>query len=108
MSKIAVNVDPGICGLKSRIVAESADGMTASVELVSDCPDIQRFNGKLDGIDAMTEVFKPFGESVVYKLAKEYCKHAVCPVPGAILKAIEASCGFALAKDVHIEIAKMD
>ena len=56
----------------------------------------------------MTEIFKPFGESEVYALAKEYCKHAVCPVPGAILKAIEASCGLALTKNVHIEITKLD
>jgi hypothetical protein len=36
------------------------------------------------------------GEGKVYELCRKYCKHAACPVPSGIIKAIEVSCGLAL------------
>lgn len=48
------------------------------------------------------------GDSTVYQLGKEFCKHGTCPVPGAILKGVEVACGLALPKDVHVEILKKD
>jgi hypothetical protein len=106
MAIAEVNVDPGVCGLKSKITVESSDMMTAVVSIESDCPDIIKIGENIKEIDAMKEIFTKHGDSVVYQLGKEYCSHATCPVPGAILKGIEVACGLALPKDVHMEVIK--
>jgi hypothetical protein len=105
---IRVEVDPGICGLTSTITVTSEDMMTAAVTIESQCEDIQNIGKELQSVNGMEEVFKKHGESIVAKLGNKYCRHATCPVPGALLKGIEAACGLALPKDVHIEITKQD
>lgn len=42
MAVVEVNVDPGICGLKSKITVEASDMMVATVTIESDCPDIRK------------------------------------------------------------------
>lgn len=106
MGVVEVNVDPGICGLKSKIKVESTDMMSASVSIESDCPDITQIGKKIGEVDSMKDVFAKLGDSSVYQLGKEFCSHGTCPVPGAILKGVEAACGLALPKDVHISIEK--
>ncbi len=108
MSVVEVQVDPGICGLKSSITVESSDMMSAKVSIESDCPDIRQIGEHIQEIDSMKDVFAKLGDSSVYKLGKEFCSHGTCPVPGAILKGVEAACGLALPKDVHIHIEKKD
>ncbi len=108
MGIVEVLVDPGICGLKSRITVESHDMMSAEVSIDSDCPDITRIGEKIGKVDSMKDVFAKLGESSVYQLGKEFCSHGTCPVPGAILKGVEAACGLALPKDVHIQIRKKE
>jgi len=105
---IEVKVDPGICGLTTDITVNSEDMMTASISIESQCPDIRKIGEELASVNGMEEVFKKYGDSVVYKLGNKYCKHSTCPVPGAIMKGIEAACGLALPKEVHIQITKKD
>ena len=108
MPVIEVNVDPGICGLKSTITVKANDMMSASVSIESDCPDIRKIGENLKEIDSMKDIYAKLGDSTVYQLGKEFCSHGTCPVPGAILKGVEVACGLALPKDVHIEIRKKD
>ena len=108
MAVVEVNVDPGICGLKSKITVESSDMMSAKVSIESDCPDIRKMGENIKEIDSMKDVFAKLGDSTVYQLGKKFCKHGTCPVPGAILKGVEVACGLALPKNVHIEIEKKD
>ncbi len=108
MSTVTVSVDPGICGLMSRIEVVSEDMMSAHVAIESDCPDIRKLGEHIGEIDSMKDVFAKLGDSSVYRLGNEFCRHGTCPVPGAILKGVEAACGLALPKDVHIEIRKKD
>ncbi len=108
MGTVKVNVDPGICGLKSEITIHSKDMMSATVSIESDCPDIRKIGENIKEIDSMKDVFAKLGDSSVYKLGKTFCSHGTCPIPGAILKGVEAACGLALPKDVHIEITKVD
>ena len=108
MGKAEINVDPGICGLKSNIKIESEDMMSATAVIESDCPDIVKIGENLKEIDVMKEVFAKVGDSSIYQLGKKFCKHGTCPVPGAILKGVEVACSLALPKDVHIEILKKD
>jgi len=39
-------------------------------------------------------------------LAAKHCKHAACPVPSGIIKAIEVAAGLALPKDASIQVSK--
>ncbi len=108
MAVVKVNVDPGICGLKSKITVEASDMMSAKVSIESDCPDIRKIGENIKEIDPMKDVFAKLGDSTVYQLGKEFCSHGTCSVPGAILKGVEVACGLALPKDVHVEIIKKD
>ena len=103
-----VAVDPGVCGLRSKITVESSDMMSAKVSIVTDCPDIRKIGENIREIDSMKDVFAKFGDSTVYRLGREFCRHGTCPVPGAILKGVEVACGLALPEDVHVKIRKKD
>lgn len=103
---VKVNVDAGICGLPTAITVDSEEMQSATIEVDSQCPDIQALASELKTVDPMQEVFTKIGESSIYELAKKHCKHATCPVPMALLKGIEAAAGLALPKDVKIEMTK--
>ncbi|MBI4771144.1 MAG: hypothetical protein HY784_12220, partial [Chloroflexi bacterium] len=49
------------------------------------------------------QVFRPMDESAVYQSAARHIRHTACPIPAAILKAIEVEVGIALPRDVHIQ-----
>lgn len=101
-----VNVNPGICGLKSTIKVISEDMQNAQIEFLTQCPNLKPLEQELKEADGYEECFSKLGESTVYELGKKYCRHAACPVPSAILKGIEVACGLALPKDVEIKIDK--
>ena len=103
---ITVEVDAGICGKKAVIKAECDDMQTARLDITSDCAHINEMAKKLTEINAMEEAFGSIGETHVFRVAREHCEHAACPVPTAIIKAAEAACGLALPKNVSITIAK--
>jgi hypothetical protein len=103
-----VDVNPGVCGLKSKIIAKSEDMQMVKLDIQSDCPHISQMNKELEEVDGFIECFSKFGDSRVYEIAKKYCRHPVCPVPGAILKGIEASIGLALPREVVINIKNED
>ncbi len=101
-----VKVHPGICGMISTIKAVSEDGQMVNLEIESVCPSITALNEALKTVDAYQVCFAKFSASPVYQAADENFKHAACPVPAAIIKAIEAEAGLALAKDVSVVIEK--
>lgn len=104
MAKISVN--PGICGLMSEIEVTSVDGMNATFKVETDCPHIKAMAAAVPSVNGYEEVFKKYGEGDIALAAKEYCEHAACPVPTAMLKGVEIVCSLALPKDVEIKIEK--
>lgn len=103
---IKVTVDAGVCGFSSVIRAESEDMQHVKLEIESECPDIMSLAEELREVDAFQENFATIGSSKVYESARKYCKHAACPVPAGIHKAIEAAAGLALPKDATIRVEK--
>ncbi len=101
---IEVYVKPGICGLKSRISAHSSDMMHADLSIESDCPAILNLAREIKTVDGTKEIFAPFGMSTVFQQARLVLSHAACPVPTAVLKAVEVACGFAIPADAEIRI----
>ncbi|UNC91786.1 DUF6951 family protein [Candidatus Contubernalis alkaliaceticus] len=102
---IVVEVDPGICGLMSKITVNSNDEKTAAVDITSDCPAVKAMGEDLKEVDSRKGCLSRIGGSPVYIAAGKRC-HAACPVPMAIIKGIEAACGLAIPKDVTIKIYK--
>ena len=105
---INVEVDAGVCGMRTIIKANSEDMQKAQLEIQSDCPDIQKAAEELKEIDGMQEAFGKIGSTKVYEVLGRYCKHAACPVPAAIIKAVEAASGLALPKHATITMEKVD
>lgn len=101
-----VKVNPGVCGFVTCIKVDSEDMQNATIEIITDCPNIKPMAQELKEVDGYEECFSKFGESKVYELANKYCKHAACPVPTAIIKGIEVACGLALPRDVEIKLNK--
>jgi hypothetical protein len=61
---------------------------------------------ELRELDWSRDVLENITKSMVYKAAEKHLKHVSCPVPCAVLKAIEVEAGIALPKKVSIEIEK--
>ena len=98
---VIVDVDPGICGFPARISAASEDGQTCSLSVESKCEAVSALAAELASVDGYEVAFKNFSENPVYLAASRHYKHAACPLPSAIVKAVEIACGLALPKDVH-------
>ncbi len=101
-----INVDPGICGMITVVKAESEDGQTCTVSITSPCESIKAMAEELKEVDGFAAAFTPFADNPVYVAAGKHYKHAACPVPSAVVKAVEVACGLALPKDVTFKISK--
>lgn len=103
-----VKVFAGACGFTSVIKAQSLGQTTVKVEIVSACKMLRNMNADIGQLDWKKGIFNRINESVIYRSAGEHLKHTDCPVPCAIIKAIQVEIGAAVAKDVEIRIQKYD
>lgn len=103
-----VTVTPGPCKLITQVLATQNDEGEAHIELITDCGFYRKLNEELKemSFDAYGEIFNGFGEGRINELCKKYTKHITCPVPSAILKAIEAEFNLALPTAVTMEFEK--
>lgn len=101
-----VKVEAGACGFTAVVQVEKVDGQTIRVSIHSDCQQLTAMNPDLAEVHWRRGVFCRMTDSLVYHSASRHIHHAACPVPAAILKAIEAEVGLALAKDasIHFEV----
>jgi hypothetical protein len=104
MSKVTVFA--GICGFTAIIKAKKSGKKKIKVDIFCPCDMIKKLNDDLDEIDVPREVFGEMCNSVVYELSSKHVKHVACPVPSAILKAIEVETDLALPKNVTMKIEK--
>ncbi len=103
-----VKVEAGVCGFTTEILARQNSNSKVELDIKSTCPYVQALAEEYTEAEGMTEVFAPYSESQLFQKAKQQIKHAACPVPTAIMKAIEVSYGLALPTDVKMEIKKED
>ncbi len=99
-------VDAGICGLSTTIRAVSEDGQACTLVIESECEAIQAMGEELRELDGYSVAFSPFDRNPVYQAATAHYKHAACPVPSAIIKAVEVACTLALPKDVTMKVER--
>mgnify|MGYP006279536353 FL=1 len=115
-----VECDPGICGMPCTIEANKSDEPEKSkpgkgkvkVNIICDCGRIGTMAGQLKEVDEREvdewDPIKPRGESKICQYAREFHLCAACPIPTAILKAVEAEAGLAIPKDSHIRFTKTE
>ncbi|HET7010951.1 MAG TPA: hypothetical protein VFI11_09270 [Anaerolineales bacterium] len=106
-----VNVHAGACGHTARITVEPIDDRHVRVRIESECDQITAMNDDLAHLrwkGKGHEVFRPMNESAIYRSANLRIRHTACPIPSAILKAIEVEVGAALPKDVTLTFPAED
>lgn len=99
-----VCVDAGVCRMVTRIHAVHQEDMMVRVSIESDCHHILKMSWGLKPINPYTEIESPICESEVYQLANKNLPHAACPVPSAIIKAVEVASDMGIKRDVTITI----
>ncbi|MCP8317395.1 MAG: hypothetical protein H3Z51_11160 [archaeon] len=99
-----VRINPGACQKKALIEAKKT-GSKVAINIESDCSSVMKLSKKIKEMDKL-DVIRRMSNNIVYKAASEANLHSACPVPCAILKAVEAELDLALKKDVKILFVK--
>ncbi len=81
--------------------------MNAVISIESGCAAVLNLARKIETVDGTKEIFAPFGTSAVFQQARLSLSHAACPIPTAILKAIESACGFSIPSNVEISVKRL-
>jgi len=97
-------VEPGACGLRTTVRVErdpGGDGKTYRLTVETACEHVRRLAEALPTLGRM-DALVPIRDNPVYAAAGTRLKHAACPVPSAILKALEVAAGLNVPKDATI------
>jgi hypothetical protein len=106
MAKAEINA--GICGFKTTVVAKMNEDGTVHLDIASDCKAVCKLGNALQDVDPYHEFSWRRGLPRTYEQAPQCLSHPACPVPSGIIKAIEVEAGLALPADVSIKVSKTD
>jgi hypothetical protein len=98
-----VQVECGACGLKAEISAVRDGRSAVRIQLTSGCEAVVAWGATIERIEWREPLGKMPAAGAFWQSAFEHLKHRTCPVPVAVLKAIEVEIGAALPVDVHIQ-----
>ena len=105
MSNCKVELEPGPCKMHTVINAkQSEDMMHVEVSIETNCKMVQAFAAELKPVGAYDEFSLPMVQNPVYITASNHISHSACPVPCAVLKAIEVAADLGLKRDVVLKI----
>lgn len=96
-----VTAQPGICGFTVDIIAQKGENRSVRLTVETECDMVKKMAEEIPPMDVRA-FFTAHLTNPVYRAASKHIKHIACPVPSAILKAIEAELGLALPKDAII------
>ena len=99
MTKVVV--DAGICGFSTAIEVVRLSARRVRIIITSDCEMVSKIGEQSKELDWQNILSQREG-SLLYKSAFQCIRHIACPVPVAIIKAIEVEVGIALPRDVVI------
>lgn len=97
MAKIRIN--PGACGMEVMVQVSQKDKNTFTLSITSECQMVEKLGQELTEL-AMIDAFKHLLVNPVYVKGAACLKHAACPVPSGILKALEVAAGLNVPRDV--------
>jgi hypothetical protein len=85
----------------------SKNGMNISLKIDTECKMVKQLGEGLAEV-SRREALKPQVESAVYQWSSKVRCHTACPLPTAILKAIEVEARLALPRPVSITFEPSD
>ncbi len=95
-------VDAGICGYTVTIDVVGLPDHRATVTVTSDCEMVSKMGEELKELDWLS-LWNQEGDGYsAFKTALQSIRDITCPVPFAILKAIEVEVGIASPKDIDL------
>ena len=97
MAKIKIN--PGACGMEVMVAVTQKDQNTFTVSITSECKMVEKLGQELNEL-AMMDAFRHLLVNPVFVKGAACLKHAACPVPSGILKALEVEAGLNVPRDV--------
>jgi hypothetical protein len=103
MTKVVVN--PGACGMPATIEVRKKDAKTYTLKISSECKMVVKL-GKAVPELTMMDAFRRIQDNPVFMKGATCLKHVACPVPSAILKALEVEAGLNVPKDVSVTFVK--
>jgi len=103
MAKVLVH--PGACGMPSTIEVVKKDAKTYTLKISSDCKMVVKLGKELPEL-TMMDAFRRIQDNPVFVKGATCLKHVACPVPAAVLKALEVEAGLNVPKDVSVTFVK--
>ena len=108
--KATVEIDAGICGLRTTACVDSEDNQNVTFDIDTNCDKIARLGqnlGEKGPIDAYQEI-SPSGPAVIMTTVRQMLAGccAGCAVPVGLFKAMQVAADLALPKDITIKLTK--
>lgn len=100
-----VVVNSGACGFTITIKAKKGKEKMIAISMDTDCEMVQKMLADIATVDHRVTLIG-FRDNPIYLSAAKHLKHVACPVPSAILKAIETETGMNVPKDARIEFVR--
>lgn len=100
-----VNIDPGICGFPAVVEIKTVGKRQYSVIIKTECEKLVQLSDQIDSLN-LADAFEQAKDSKLYSAVADCLLHPACPMPVAIIKALEVEAGVALARDVVIRFDK--
>jgi len=100
MTKVIVH--PGICGFDALLEAKASES-TVKLKIESECEDVKNLSRILTEVSKQDWMNTRGFVNEIYEFLARNTRHFSCPIPCAIMKAIEVELGMALKKDVEIK-----
>ncbi len=109
--KAKAEIDPGICGFKTVVTAESEDGRNVTFNFTSGCETIKKYGDQINAISPVDAIMTlgP-NENPMLLEARKLLQTAgccdACVVPAAAVKIMHIVSGMAIPRDVTLTITK--
>ena len=101
-------VDSGICGFPCVIKASKITNQRVLVQIIgSECEHVKRFSEQLSEIE-MRDLFKPISRNPAFLCAERAGCHPSCPIPLAVVKAVEVAMELALPRNVCMKFVSKE
>jgi hypothetical protein len=94
----------GICGFTTTVEALMEDHHRILLTIESECEAVQCLAAHLTQVDPFQEITFSGAGPLTLELAARHLRHAACPGPAGIIKAVEVAAGLALPADVTIKL----
>ena len=94
-------MDAGSCGFITKIEVLKVDARLVKVVVSSDCEMITEWGEELISLD-WGQCLRNFVDSPVFQCSSKHIGHVACPIPVALIKAMEVEAGLALPANVTI------